>query len=535
MAKDKKMLLIYYVICAVVILGSTFILRYRIIQHINNNFLNKEVSELNLKKEEKIEDFEEFYNNIVEGVPSINDQATLYGTDFKNRRDYYLGLIESTKGDFEFFCTMLAIQKDIPSKHTDICFPEYSNILNLNGYNTDQTLSRHNIKPLTEYWYQCIKDSWQQFSEVKRANFKYIDGQYLFDTIYSSDIYENLHGFELISINDQPMSDYVVNHISTYNLRYDYKRNVPYRWYLTLNDSIGQKVNVTFSDSDNGSVINKELYIDIQIEVVDLFSYIYEEEKSKNKESDESIYSYFDDENDIAYVSVRNFTNSQGEELVATLEKTKTFENIIIDLRNNYGGIRDYGNNYLYSPLYSDDITTTLNWVVADSDANKVINNKLSHRLFYKQRSTENGFNYTRKYIYKGKSPERKQSIYYLTNMETASAADGYIALVKENNLGTIVGTNTYGEGTAGSFNSNSLKNSGLVHIYFPSYSYNQDGTNNAVYGTSPDIYIEQSKDSFYKQRELEKKQKDINTYNEKVKYDNVLIQTIKIIQKGKE
>lgn len=504
-------------------------------QYINNNFFDKEISELDLTKEEKIEDFEEFYNNIIEGVPSINDQATLYGIDFKNRRDYYLELIEATKSDFEFFCTMRAIQEDIPSKHTDICFPEYSNISSLNCYNMEKTLSRHNLRSLTEYWYQRIKDACQEFSEVKCANFKYIDGQYLFDSIYSSDSYGDLQGFELISINDQPMSDYVVNHISTYNLRYDYKRNVPYRWYLTLNDSIGQKVNVTFSDSDKGGNINKELYIDIKMEVVDSFSYIYEEDKSENKESDEGIYSYFDDENEIAYVEIKNFKNSQGEELLATLEKTKTFENIIIDLRNNYGGYRQYANDYLYSPLYSDDIITTLNWFVADSDANKVINNKLSHRLFYRKRNAENGFYYTRKYTYKGKSPERKQSIYYLTNMNTASAADGYIALVKENDLGTIVGTNTYGEGTAGSFYCNSLKNSGLVYIYFPSYSYNQDGTNNAVYGTSPDIYIEQTKDSFYKQRELQKKQKDINTYNEKIKYDNVLIEIIKTIQKDKE
>ena len=105
--------------------------------------------------------------------------------------------------------------------------------------------------------------------------------------------------------------------------------------------------------------------------------------------------------------------------------------------------------------------------------------------------------------------------------------------MIKEKKLGTIIGTNTYGEGLADSFKCSSLKNSGLVYIYFPSLSYNEDGTNNSLYGTSPDVYIEQSKDSFYSQRALQANQVDI-FYIEKEKYDTVLIKTIEMIEQVK-
>lgn len=156
MVKKKQMYLIYYIICISIILSSFFILRNKIMNYINNTLFYKEISVLNLTTDEKIADFEEFYNNIIESVPLLDEQETLYGTSFKNRKDYYLNLIKKTENDFQFFCTMLAIEEDIPSKHTDICMPIYSNISNLDGYNSKKILSTYNIKPLTEYWYKTI-------------------------------------------------------------------------------------------------------------------------------------------------------------------------------------------------------------------------------------------------------------------------------------------------------------------------------------------------------------------------------------------
>ena len=223
--------------------------------------------------------------------------------------------------------------------------------------------------------------------------------------------------------------------------------------------------------------------------------------------------------------------NSQGEELVTTLKSMKELSNIIIDLRGNSGGYRDYGQKYLYSPLHSEDVTMRYTWFVPASDANKSINNSMFNRFLYGAGKEGVGFNYTREYTYTGDSEATDQSIYYLINGYTGSAADGYVGMIKEKKLGTIIGSSADGEGLADSFICHSLKNSGLVYIYFPSLCYNQDGSNNSLYGTSPDIYIEPTKEGFYQQRDLSEKGIDISIYTEKVKYDNVLIKVIEIIQ----
>lgn len=528
MDRKKRMIKYYYIVCAMLTFTSIFLLRYKIVIGIKNAFFNKEVSSLNLTHDEKMADFEEFYSNIIKSVPLLDDQAKMYGISFKDRKDYYIELIEKTQDDYEFFCTMAAIEEDIPSFHTDICFPLYSNISNLGGYNVEKILCGTNFKSITEYWYKCIGNAYVRFSEVQRTNFKYIDGEYLFDAPYSSEQYQNFQGYTLVSIDGKRINDYVVSNVSTYKIYYDYVRDIPYRWYLTLNDRVGEKVKVTLKDSD-GNTINTELYFDFQIEVIDAFSYYYEDDATESKGS--SIYYYSDFENGIGYVDIENFLNSNGKELEKILKSMGDFDNIVIDLRGNYGGYRKYAQRYLYQAIYSDDVETTLNWFIPSSDLNKIINNNLKNKLFYQSSSDKDGCNYSRKYIYRGKAADNKQSVYYLIDRGTASAADGYVAMIKENKLGTLIGSNTSGEGIADSYCCDSLKNSGLVYIYSPSLSYNQNGTNNSIYGTSPDIYTEQTKDSFYLQREMQAARKDINLYTEMLKYDTALIKTIEIIQ----
>ena len=70
--------------------------------------------------------------------------------------------------------------------------------------------------------------------------------------------------------------------------------------------------------------------------------------------------------------------------------------------------------------------------------------------------------------------------------------------------------------------------------MYFPGISYNKDKINNSLYGTSPDIYIEQTKDSFYEERRLKANHVDIALYTKKVKYDPVLIKTVEMMQQDK-
>lgn len=76
---------------------------------------------------------------------------------------------------------------------------------------------------MKEYWYKIIGSACEECSEVQAVNFKYINGQYLVDPMNSGGKYQDLQEFELGSINNESMSEYVVNNISNYSIKYDYK------------------------------------------------------------------------------------------------------------------------------------------------------------------------------------------------------------------------------------------------------------------------------------------------------------------------
>lgn len=102
-----------------------------------------------------------------------------------------------------------------------------------------------------------------------------------------------------------------------------------------MNDSVGEKVNVTLFNSDDSSTINTELYFDIQMEIFGSIAPLYDENKGNINEStnEKNFYIYFDYGNNIGYVNLKNLSNSQGKKLRTTLESMEEFNNIIIYLR----------------------------------------------------------------------------------------------------------------------------------------------------------------------------------------------------------
>lgn len=63
------------------------------------------------------------------------------------------------------------------------------------------------------------------------------------------------------------------------------------------------------------------------------------------------------------------------------------------------------------------------------------------------------------------------------------------------------------------------------------SWIINNDGTDNSVYGTSPDIYSELSIENYIIQQELIDNGEDPYTYENRLKWDNVLIETLELIK----
>lgn len=490
---------------------------------VNNIFYDTPIENLDLTTEEKLKDFDSFYEIVTTSFPNMDEVKSIYSIDFKGKYDYYCDLIKQTDSDFEYYCTMTAIIEDLASYHTGFCFPNYESIKALNCYNLDNVLADKDLKSYTNYWNNVVKEECKRYADVGIIEFRYIDGEYIYDSKWSSEKYDNLREYHMISINDENIDSYILNNISIYKTQFDTITDKPYKRVITLNESIGDKVKVIFENQD-GNRIEKELYTSLEMEMVSTYA------DNDNSLASQNIIHSYDQKNNILYVSVKNFSNNDGRMLKDIFESIGEGTKVVIDLRDNYGGNINYAKKYIYPYLYNQTISFKQGWFVPSSRYNDKENKKLLNKFLYQTEPTDGGLIYKTTDTYEGKDKDYSNNIYYLVNKATASAADEYIAMVRENRLGTVIGTDTAGEGLAGSFSVYMLENSGWIFTYYPGQAYNPDKTNNAIFGTSPDIYISQSAESFNKQRQLEKDGVDIESYESRLIWDNVLIETVNMI-----
>jgi len=524
--KVKKVLFVLFILSC---LG--WIERYNIYSKVNEIFIYKGVDKLNLSKEEKLEEFQEFYQTCSNQIPSLSDSEKYFKTNFTKKEEYYKRRIVDTKDDFQYFCTMTAIAQDIVSFHTDIYFPRYSDYKQLNCYGEKELFCYTNLKGKTNYWYKTIGQYCDKYKNVKVSTFKYIEGEYYFDKLYSTN-QNDYSGFHISEINNVNIHNYILNTISTYPLYYDSKRIRGYRNYLTFNKNFGDPVVIKLTNQ-KGDVKSINLCADLRIEMVDQVSYLYENSEEKNSVSYSN---YYDDDYKIFYIKIKNFYNNDGRN-IGELLKNATINNkvktIIIDLRGNPGGYQHYASKYIYPNLYSDNLDFPIEWCVLKSKENREINNNIINRIIFKNKQEKNRIFYKKVINYEGKGFENNKKIIYLIDKGTGSAADGYVSFIKLNDLGEVIGTNTAGEGLGDSYMCRVLEYSGLVLIYYPSVAYSQGDRVISCIGTKPDYYIEQSYLSFCDQRRLQQQNLDVvNDYRIKLRYDNVLNEAIKIPQK---
>lgn len=523
--KTKKIM--RFIAVFFIVLFVSYVFKNDIKKTINQIFPSGIIEELNLTSEQKLEDFESLYGVIETSFPNLDDVSETFTIDFKNRKSKYEELILNTKSDFEYYCTMTAILEDLASYHTGGCFPNYSSILALNCYNLENLTANRDLKPYVEYWNKIIKENCERYDDVPVAEFKYIDGDYVYDSGWSSEQYDELLGFKIKTINNQSVDDYVLENISIYKTQYDSHYNKPYKRVLTFSESVGNSVEVVLVNGNN-EVVKINLCVSLEMEMVNTYYPNFSD--GSNVSSSENVSSHFDEKRNVIYIQIRSFKSNERNSLNDHLKGIDEDTKIIIDLRDNFGGSPNYAKNNIYPYLYSQDIDFNQAWFVPSSETNDVENSKLINKIVNGAKKTDDGFSFTSTTHYKGGKFDYSNNVYYLVNKATASAADEYIAMVKENNLGTIVGTSTAGEGLGGSYYVDMLSNSGFVFTYYPCQAYDKNGSNNAIYGTEPDIYMPQSMDSFYKQREMEKNGDNVETYNSRLIWDNVLIEVLDLI-----
>ena len=87
--------------------------------------------------------------------------------------------------------------------------------------------------------------------------------------------------------------------------------------------------------------------------------------------------------------------------------------------------------------------------------------------------------------------------IYLLVDREVYSAAEALAAFAKATGWATIVGPGTGGSGIGGEPVYVSLPNSRLVVKSILTVGLNPDGTVNQLVGTTPDVYVDYTREDF--------------------------------------
>jgi len=243
---------------------------------------------------------------------------------------------------------------------------------------------------------------------------------------------------------------------------------------------------------------------------------ISDKEKKEKPDILSAVYSYRDDANQIEYIKISNFENNEGNRLKQIISEMK-YNTVIIDLRGNYGGSPYYFERYIYPYLYEEDLSGARYWMTNRTKYNnKMIHNLTVFTNLYSK--SEDSIIYKKDYKLSGAYEGEKKNVYYLVDENTASAADGAATLVKDNELGTVVGGNTSGEGLGQSFICDILDNSGLVFIYYSAVACSESGEKLYSFGTEPDVYITASYEEY-----LQKMQFSDGKYENLIQYDPLI------------
>ncbi len=432
-------------------------------------------------------------------MPVIENYKSELNYDYLLNYDRYRSEIELSEDDFDFLCKIKSVLNDIPSFHTYFLSENIDDVFYSSCYMRDSILMDRKLKSSLNLWNEQCKECIADYSKSSDSMvFCYVNGEYMYSSVYST--CDTFKDFKLLKIDGYSIEEFVLNTLSAYKLKYDHNNSHFFRPYIIFNSSTGEKHELSLSD-DSGDKINLELYYDIRVEYSKCFYDSYFEDNKSESYCLDSI----DDKT--IYCQINDFSVDSGKPLYDELKDLclqKKSENmcIVLDLRNNQGGYIETALSSIVPLICTDkfDVTDTI-WIYKSfavkklysyTSLNGIINRKMYD--FEKCESPELYQNYKNEFLSKdlkyeinGYSPYFKD-VYILTSCNTGSAADFVVSALSECSAVSIIGENTGGEKYGGQALA-VLPNSKLVFSFFPEIYYNEDGTNNSIYGTSPDVY----------------------------------------------
>lgn len=484
--------------------------------------------------EQRLKDFNDMTKFIEENVAFIYDYEELYGISFKDMKNYYAELVKSVESDYEYYCLIQGFINNIPSGHMTMGYPNQDYVPELYKYHTSDYPQ---FGKACEYWENILHNECKKYYDTDYSihAFYYLNGEYI-ESEYTNSV-NNIpySGARLLSVNCMPVDEFIRICPLTNRLNYDFQNSKPFREILIFNNVSGEKCTIEYM-TESGEVVNENAYYGTSAVVSNYIEYFRGiDEPSVNVENNyeieennvSNIYTFFDKANNIEYIKFNDFSLG-GSEALKFIQETELPDNIIIDLRENGGGMKSVCDALIGALSEKDiefnaDIYTTRKY----DDCKSVRKSELPFESRFKKLYSQTEENL----IYGERA--KKYNIYVLVSSVSLSAADRFATIIKNNNLGTVVGAFNTGGEAFGSPNIAVLEKSGL-YFYFTDYKYiNSDGTDNSVYGTAPDIYVTLNDDFLKKRDELILRNINYEAYENRMKWDNVLTGTIELIKEN--
>lgn len=474
---------------------------------------------IQLTPDQKRTDFKFFFDFVRENYPFV-ESIEYYKKlpNFLSFETEYINRASETKDNKEFIELFAEL---IQMLRQGTC---HANILEGIDLPTDFDTAKHafynNISiesfKLNKYWWELL-DFQSKFSNSD-IKIKYNLGQYVVAEDYRVNTIYIPKGCVIVKIDGLYIHDYVKALHNKILLRLDDSLHIPYSFqpspFTTFGDISKADWHVEFKDkygeSLTCSIPKKQGFRDAKV-YPNLMENVICRELT----------------NEVAYIRLFRFPSvSEASVDLRTIHlffnKEHSFSKLIIDIRNNNGGSKTYGEELLFKPFLRDtiimneyaavkkNIYNTLNTkrkTISEMEGNsfdielgygeiKIIDyERLPEKIKQKNSNDTSCYYFNSKTTY---IPENKVNfegdIILLVDNDCVSACDNLARTFQMTNTARILGTNTQGGTTVVLPTWNfELPNSHILFRLEIELAFNRDGSVNEIIGTIPDKNLEPS------------------------------------------
>lgn len=447
------------------------------------------------------EDFQVFYDLILENYPYLELKQRTHGFVWADMYDDYMTRIASLTTNAEFLNLMLDATMALQNRHSHVFDPN-SIKARIAGLNPDSFLLEifnEQVAQASEdwipIWNQVMKDRYQHSFEVKivyhNGEYHIVDGEPGWEIKYGN--YSTI-----LSVDGVPIHTAVAERYQRQYLDWDFENNQLYAW--SINPVIFGS-DVTFMIRNTNGTEQTVIF-----ETLDV--YPAEANEYPDVRRPVSFQKWHNEK--VAYVRFDTFDYTQIDpfqlQIIEFFSDINLYDDIIIDIRGNNGGHYSTWMNYIASNLLAQDQIIQVNMAytngkyvnqMRDSLGLDATTEKENFESLPTEVLTDKYTIYQNTMTINAANSGFTGSIHVLIDNQVYSASEYFAVLCKEYEFATLYGTPTGGDGMLILPIYFVLPNSKLVLNLASAMGIHADGTANEEIRTQPDVYYESDYGNF--------------------------------------